>query len=169
MYILSSLFVYGIILVRLVSIPGVRHGKRNWPFLGTYILSSIFGTSLLILNFTTPPPPRNNYDYIHIITASVRLLLFLSLAIISEILRVRPISLPDFEAEAQERLKPNGSSHYGTFHAAPSHAHHGGHGGGGFGSNPPPQGGWITYIRSFKVYLHIRTILMLGVLSAFMA
>jgi hypothetical protein len=71
------------------------------------------------------------------------------LAVISEIQRNRPISLPDTEATPQQPLKINGSTtQYGTFDAAPTHPHHGR---GGFGSNPPPQGGWVTYIKSFKV------------------
>jgi hypothetical protein len=70
------------------------------------------------------------------------------LAIISEILRSRPISLPDSEASAQAPLKATGSAQYGTFDAGPTHPHSGR---GGFGSNPPPQGGWVTYLRSFKV------------------
>ena len=71
--------------------------------------------------------------------------MFFSLAVISEILRIRPIGLPDSEAE--QPLKTNDDIHYGTFDSG--QAHH--HGRGGFGSNPPPTGGWITYIRSFKV------------------
>lgn len=148
LYILSSLFVYGIILVRQISLPPPPHGSHNWPFLGTYILSSIINLSLLTLSFSTPPPPSNIYDYIHIIITAVRTLLFLSLAVVSEILRIRPISFPDYEADAPF-LKANGStSHYGTFDAGPTHPHSGR---GGFGSNPPPSGGWITYVKSFKV------------------
>ena len=102
--------------------------------------------SLLVLNFTTPPPPRTNYDYIHILITSIRIFLFLSLAVISEILQLRPISLPDTEAD--QPLKTNGDIQYGTFDSGPTHPHSGR---GGFGSNPPPTGGWITYLRSFKV------------------
>lgn len=102
--------------------------------------------SFLILAISTPPPPQNNYDYLHILITSIRTLLFLSLAVVSEILRIRPISLPDFEANAP--LKANGTSAYGTFDSEPSHPHSRY---GGFGSNPPPTGGWITYIRSFRV------------------
>jgi hypothetical protein len=87
----------------------------------------------------------------------------------SEILRIRPISLPDTEASLQEPLKANGSTRYGTFDAGPPRPHHGG-GGGGFGSNPPPQGGWITYIRSFNVFvLKSIEINWIGFLSTFMA
>jgi hypothetical protein len=135
--------------VRYASVAPPSHGDRDWPFLGTFILSSIVNLSLLVLNFTTPPPPRNTYDYIHINIASIRTFLFLLLAVILEILRTRPISLPDSEATAQSALKANGNSEYGTFDAGPTHPHSGR---GGFGSNPPPQGGWITYIRSFQVF-----------------
>jgi hypothetical protein len=147
-FILSSLFVYGVILVRYTAVAPPEQGKHDWPFLGTFLLSTVVNLTLLILNFTTPPPPRNKYDYIHINIASIRTFLFLLLAIISEVLRTRPISLPDSEATAQP-LKSNGAAHYGTFDAGPAHPHSGR---GGFGSNPPPQGGWITYIRSFKVF-----------------
>ena len=101
--------------------------------------------SLLVLTFTTPPLPSTKYDYIHILIASLRTFLFFSLAVIAEILRIRPIGLPDTEAD--QPLKTNGNIQYGTFDRG--HAHH--HGQGGFGSNPPPTGGWITYLRSFKV------------------
>lgn len=140
--------MYGIILVRLVSVPPPPYGKHDWPFLGTYLISSIITMSLLILNFTTSPFVRTKYDLIFFGISSLRLLIFLSLATISEILRVRLISLPDFEAGAREPLKTNGETHYGTFDAGPTHPHSGR---GGFGSNPPPQGGWMAYIQSFKV------------------
>ena len=101
---------------------------------------------LLVLTFTTPPLPTTNYDYIHIFIACIRAFLFLSLAVISEILTIRPISLPDNEVD--QLLKTNGNTHYGTFDFGQAH-HRGGRG--GFGSNPPPTGGWITYVRSFQV------------------
>lgn len=136
--------------MRFMSIPPVQHGKVDWPFMGTYLLSAIFSISLLILQFTTPPPPQNNYDYIRVTIAAIRTALFLSLAVISEILRIRPISLATAaEEEARAPLKANGNaSQYGTFDAGPTHPHSGR---GGFGSNPPPQGGWVTYIKSFRV------------------
>jgi hypothetical protein len=142
-------FVYGIILVRFTSVSRPQ-GKVDWPFLGTYMLSSIINMTLLVLNFTTPPPPHNTYDYLHVSISSVRTLLFLLLAVISEIQRNRPISLPDTEATPRQPLKANanGSTQYGTFDAGPTHPHSGR---GGFGSNPPPQGGWVTYVKSFKV------------------
>jgi hypothetical protein len=133
-----------VILVRQVSLPPLPQGKRDWPFLGTYLLSSVLNMCLLVLAISTPPSPRNNYDYLHILITSIRILLFLSLAVVSEILRIRPISLPDFEANAL--LKANGTNAYGTFDSGPAHPHYG-----GFGSNPPPTGGWITYVRSFRV------------------
>ena len=144
--------MYGIILVRFSSVSSPPQGKIDWPFLGTYMLSSIVNMTLLVLNFTTPPPPRNKYDYIHVSISSVRTLLFLLLAVISEIQRNRPISLPDAEATPRQPLKPNANgstTHYGTFDYGPTHPHAGR---GGFGSNPPPQGGWVTYVKSFKVY-----------------
>jgi len=132
-----------------MSVPPVPHGKIDWPFLGTYLLSTISSMSLLVLQFSTPPHPQNKYDYIHVIIAAIRTALFLSLAVISEILRIRPISLPIVEEEAQAPLKANGAtSQYGTFDSGPTHPHLGR---GGFGSNPPPQGGWITYVKSFRV------------------
>jgi hypothetical protein len=141
-------FVYGIILVRFASLSPPEQGKVDWPFLGTYMLSSIVNMTLLVLSLTTPPPPRNKYDYMHLSISSLRTLLFLLLAVISEIQRNRPISLPDTEATARQPLKVNGSTQYGTFDSGPTHPHSGR---GGFGSNPPPQGGWVTYIKSFKV------------------
>jgi len=118
--------------------------------MGTYMLSAILNVTLLTLNFTTPPKPHNRYDYIYIAISATRTLLFLSLAVISEVARTRPISLPDAEATPSQALKTNGSAHYGTFDAGPTHPHAGR---GGFGTNPPPQGGWVTYIKSFKVQL----------------
>ena len=103
---------------------------------------------LLVLALTTPPKPHNRYDFIYVGIAAIRTLLFFSLAIISEISRTRPLSIPDAESSTQP-LKTNGSTHYGTFDAGPTHPHAGR---GGFGTNPPPQGGWITYLKSFKVY-----------------
>ena len=135
-------------MIRFTSLPPSPPGKIDWPFLGTYLLSTVVNMTLLILNFATPPPPQNNYDFIHVGIGSLRTFLFLVLAIISEILRSRPISLPDSEASAQAPLKVNGSAQYGTFDSGPTHPHSGR---GGFGSNPPPQGGWVTYLRSFKV------------------
>lgn len=143
--------------MRLVSVPPSPRDKRDWPFLGTYLISSILCISLLILNFTTPPTPHNEYDYIHVLIASLRAFCFLSLAVISEIHRTRPISLPDTEANPQGSSKANGSTHYGTFDYVPSR-HHFGRGGGG--TNPPPKGGWITYVRSFQVCLRSRYKLM---------
>jgi hypothetical protein len=110
------------------------------------LLSAIFNATIVALLLITPPPPQNEYDYIFIAISSIRTLLFLALTIVSEILRVRPISVLD--EEAREPLKANGSTHYGTFDAGPTGPHSGR---GGFGSNPPPTGGWVTYIRSFKV------------------
>jgi hypothetical protein len=66
--------------------------------------------------------------------------------VISEILTIRPISLPN--AEADQLLKTNRNIEYGTFDIGQAY-HRGGRG--GSGSNPPPTGGWITYIRSFQV------------------
>jgi hypothetical protein len=152
-------------LVRFTSLPPSPPGKVDWLFFGTYLLSTIVSLTLLLLNFTTPPPPQNNYDFVHVGIASLRTFLFLLLAIISEILRSRPISLPDSEASAQAPLKVNGSAQYGTFDSGPTHPHSGR---GGFGSNPPPQGGWVTYIRSFKV-IPLVNHADVGFLSAFMA
>ena len=150
-----------------MSVPPVRHGKIDWPFLGTYLLSAIFSMSLLVLQFSTPPPPQSNYDYIHVTIASIRTALFLSMAVISEILRIRPISLPTSEEEAQAPLKANGgTSQYGTFDSGPTGPHSGR---GGFGSNPPPQGGWITYVKSFRVPRPFCLRINLGVLSTFVA
>jgi hypothetical protein len=108
----------------------------------------VTNATLVVLALTTPPPPRNQYDVAHVLIGGVRTFLFLSCAIVSEILRVRPISVPDAEvAGAAAALKANGGA-YGTF----DHGHAGGPGlRGGFMSNPPPKGGWITYVKSFKV------------------
>ena len=131
--------------------PPVQHGNVDWPFLGMSLLSTIFSVSLLVLQFSSYPSPGNNYDYIHVAIVSIRTALFISLAVISEILRIRPISLPPTEEEAQAPLKANGAlSQYGTFDSGPTHPHSGR---GGFGSNPPPEGGWLTYVKSFKVNL----------------
>jgi hypothetical protein len=107
--------------------------------------------TLLVLAFTTPPQPRSRYDFICVGIAVTRTLLFLLLAVLSEINRARPISLPDAGATTQA-LKTNGSTHYGTFDSGPTHPHSGR---GGFGTNPPPQGGWVTYLKSFKVGIQI--------------
>ena len=104
--------------------------------------------SLLVLTFTTPPSPTTSYDYIHILIASIRTFLFLSLAVISEILTIRPISLPDIEAD--RLLKTDENTDYGTFDFGQAHRR----GWGGGGTNPPPTGGWITYLRSFRVRSH---------------
>ena len=89
------------------------------------------------------------------------------MAVISEILRIRPISLPTSEEEAQAPLKANGgASQYGTFDSGPTGPHSGR---GGFGSNPPPQGGWITYVKSFRVPRPFCLRINLGVLSTFVA
>jgi len=148
--------VYGIILIRLVSVPPPNPRPHNWPFLGVYLLSSVTNATLLVLALTTPPPPQTTFDYAHILIGATRTLLFLSCAVVSEILRVRPISVPDVEvAAASTLLKANGNGNrYGTFDGAPpAHGAHGAGIHGGFGSNPPPKGGWITYVRSFKVGL----------------
>jgi hypothetical protein len=130
-----------------VSLPPPPPRSYNWPFLGVYLISSVTNATLVVLALTTPPPPRNQYDLAHILIGGVRTFLFLSCAIVSEILRVRPISVPDAEvAGAAAPLKANGGS-YGTF----DHGHAGPGLRGGFMSNPPPKGGWITYVKSFKV------------------
>ena len=146
--------MYGIILVRLVSVPSPNPRRYNWPFLGVYLLSSVTNAILVVLALTTPPPPQTTFDYAHIIIGASRTFLFLSCAVVSEILRIRTISVPDAEvASADASLKANGSGgRYGTFDGAASA--HGAHGAGlfgGYGSNPPPKGGWITYVKSFKV------------------
>ena len=143
-YIFVSLFVYGIILVCQFFIRPPPHGQHDWLFLGTYLLSAIFSISLLILKFSTHPPPQNIYDYIHVSTASLRTLLFLSLAVISEIIRIRPISSPDLEAG--EALNTNGSPNYGTFDIGPHPESFG-----GFGSDASRKDGWVKYILSFTV------------------
>ena len=127
--------------------------------MGTYLLSAAFSMSLVVLQFSTPPAPKNNYDYIRVTIAAVRTALFLSLAVVSEILRIRPLSLPTLEDQAaQTLLKANGNaSQYGTFDAGPTHPHSGR---GGFSSNPPPQGGWVTYIKSFRVCPFLNFVLM---------
>jgi hypothetical protein len=131
------------------------------------MLSSVVNMTLLVLSVTTPPPPRNKYDYIHVSISSVRTFLFLLLAVISEIQRNRPISIPDTEATPQQPLKANGSTQYGTFDSGPTHPHAGR---GGYGSNPPPQGGWVTYIKSFKVFMNWKyEVDVTGVLSASVA
>jgi len=133
-----------------MSVPLPPRGQHDWPFLGTYLLSAIFNMTLLVLNFTTPPKPRTKYDFILVGIAATRTLLFLLLAVLSEINRTRLISLPDTESNPSQPLKTNGSAHYGTFDSGPTHPHAGR---GGFGTNPPPQGGWVTYIKSFRVLL----------------
>jgi hypothetical protein len=149
MYILSSLFVYGIILVRLITSPS-SFSRHDWPFLSVYLISAITNSTLLTLTLTTPPRPPSIYNYISLLTMSLRTVLFLAMAVISEISHAIPISLPDQESHVQsstQPLKQNGVAQYGTFDAGPPRAN-GGH---GLGANPPPQGGWISYIRSFQV------------------
>ena len=158
--------MYGIILVRQVSLPGSPPGKRDWPFLGSYLLSAIFSMLILALSLTEPPPLSNTYHYIHLFIFSLRVLLFCSLLVVSEILRIRPISLPDTESDPVQPLKRNGSATYGTFDSNPVYAH--GHGLRGSGSNPPPQGGWITYVKSFKVVMSLY-VSDAGIFSTFMA
>jgi hypothetical protein len=132
-----------------VSIHSPPHGTYEWPFLGTYLLSTFFNLSLLVLAFTTTPHPSTKYDYIHILIASIRTFFFFSLAVISEILRIRSVNSPDTEAD--QPLKTNGNIDYGTFDSGRAHHRSGWS---GFASNPPPTGGWITYLRSFQVRSH---------------
>jgi hypothetical protein len=141
------------------------HGSHNWPFLGTYILSSLFNAAILFFILTTPPFPQNQYDFILIVNTAIRTLLFVGLTVVSEILRVRRISLPDNE-QGTEPLQSNGSAHYGTFEALPEAPNDEC----GPGTKPPLQKGqWMRYHSVIKVVsLHSRLIIS-GIPSNFMA